>query len=142
MTGSVAARLALALIAALVLAWVGVLLRNLELGDDATLSACAGVALSPAERDRAAEPLHRAQLLGPNARWELARGGYYLLNGRPQTAAMVAEGLLGEEPENVAAWALLREATRRTDPGRSERAAAEIRRLDPLGAPLLGAGLP
>jgi hypothetical protein len=130
----VAARALLALIAVLVLAWTGVLLRNYELGKDAAVRAYFGPKPSPAERDRDLERLDDAQLLDPNAYWRIARANYQILGGDSRGAARTAEQLVRDEPQNLFAWSTLLQATRRSDPDRAAQAAAEIRRLNPLGS--------
>jgi hypothetical protein len=128
------ARALLALIAVLVLAWVGVLLRNYELGKDAAVRGFFGPKLSQAERQRDLDRLEDAQLLDPNAYWKIARANYQILDGDPRAAARSAERLVVDEPTNVFAWGTLLQATRRSDPDRAAQAAAEIRRLNPLGS--------
>jgi hypothetical protein len=120
--GSMLSRAALALVAILVLAWVGVLLRNHEVGRDAM-----------AARDT--ERLADARLLDPSLYWEQIRSGILLLDGEPRRAAATAEELVHAEPENVVAWSLLRQATLRTDPERAREATVELRRLNPRTAP-------
>jgi predicted Zn-dependent protease len=115
-------RVVLALVAVLVLAWVGVLARNHEVGRDAV-----------DERD--AEALDSARLLDPNRYWDQVLPGVLLLNGEPRRAAAAAERLIRAEPENVVAWSLLREAASQTDPDRAAEATAELRRLNPRTAP-------
>jgi hypothetical protein len=124
----------LALTAVLVLAWVGVLLRNYELGREAALRAFFGPAPNRLERSRDLGRLEDAQLLDPNAYWRLARANYHLLDDDPASAARTAESLVRDEPENIFAWGALAQATRRSNPRRSAQAAEEIRRLNPLGA--------
>lgn len=131
----VAARMPLALISVLVIAWAGVLLRNHELGDDAALRAFFAPPPSEVERERDLERLEDAELLDPSSYWKLAHASHHLLSGDPRRAALEAESLVRDEPENASAWGLLERATRRTDPRRAAQAAAELRRLNPLGAP-------
>jgi hypothetical protein len=128
----VAARVLLALIAVLVLAWVGVLLRNYELGREAAVRAFFGPKLSQAERQRDLERLDEAQLLDPNAYWRIARANYHILDGDRGAAVRAAEQLVRDEPQNAFAWSTLLSATRDSDPERAAEAAAEIRRLNPL----------
>ena len=127
-------RALLALVAVLVLAWVGVLLRNYETGKDAAVRAFFGPKLSQPERARDLERLHDAQLLDPNAYWKIARANYQILNGSERGAARAAEQLVRDEPQNIFAWGTLLQATRRSDPARAAEAAAKIRRLNPLGS--------
>jgi hypothetical protein len=130
----VATRVLLALTAVLVLAWTGVLLRNLELAEDAALRGFFGPKLSEGERERDLESLEDAQLLDPSSYWELAAANYHLVNGDPRRAVPAAEALVRAEPENIFAWRVLLEALRQTDRPGVDRAAAEIRRLNPLGS--------
>jgi hypothetical protein len=129
----VLARALLALVAVIVLAWVGVLLRNYELGKDAAVRAFFGPKLSTPERQRDLDRLDDAQLLDPNAYWKVARANYQILDGDLRGAQRSAERLVSDEPQNVFAWSTLLQATRRTDPQRARQAVAEIRRLNPLG---------
>ncbi len=124
----------MALTAVLVLGWVGVLIRDREVGEEARAGAFSSPGMSRVERDRSAERLRAAQLLNPDSSPELLRGSYFLLTGRPGRAAVIAEALVRSEPENIGAWGVLLEATRTSDPSRSARAEDEIRRLDPLGS--------
>jgi hypothetical protein len=129
-----AARVVLALCALLVLGWVGVLFRNYEVGKDAALHAFFAPEKSPAARERDLDRLDDAQLLDPNAYWKVARANYQLAAGDRRGAASAAEELVSAEPENIFAWGILLRATQRSDPGRARQAAAEIRRLNPLGS--------
>ena len=128
------ARVLLALVAVLVLAWVGILYRNYEVGRDAALLAFFGPAKTQAARERDLDRLDDAQLLDPNAYWKIARANYQLAIGDRRDAVAAAEELVGNEPENIFAWGTLARATRRSDPARAREAAAEVRRLNPLGS--------
>ena len=119
---SVVARLLLGVLAVLVIAWVGVLLRDLEVGQDAVSS-------------RDPERLEGARVLDPSVYWDQVRAGVLLLDGDAEAAAAEAEQLVRAEPDNAVAWSVLRAATRRTDPGRSAEATRALRRLNPLSAP-------
>jgi hypothetical protein len=130
----VSARVPLACLAVLVLAWVGVLTRNHELAKDAAVRAFFGPEPSAAERARDVELLEDARLLDPNAYWRVALANYFLMDGDTRRAAQEAEQLVRDEPESIFAWSALLQATRESDPARAEEAAAEIRRLNPLGS--------
>jgi predicted Zn-dependent protease len=119
---AVASRILLALLAVIVIAWSCVLLRDLEVGRDATDA-------------RDAARLEGARTLDPSRYWDQVRAGVLLLNGNAKAAASAAEELVRAEPDNAVAWSVLRAATRRTDPGRSAQATAALRRLNPLSAP-------
>ena len=130
----IASRVALAVIAVLVLGWAGVLLRDLRLGEEAAFRAYFGPSESPAQRDRDLRRLEDAALLDPSSEWDLARATYHLNSGDPRRAAVVAEELVQKEPENLVAWTALSRATRETDQARSARAAEAVERLNPLGS--------
>jgi hypothetical protein len=130
----VIARALLALLAVLVLAWVGVLTRNHELGKEAAVRAFFGPKLGDDARERDLERLDDARLLDPNGYWRVAKANYELLDGDPGAAERTAEALVDDEPENIFAWSALMQATRESDPGRAAEAAAEIRRLNPLAS--------
>ena len=119
---SVVARVLLGVLAVLVIAWTGVLLRDLEVGQDAVAS-------------RDPERLEDARVLDPSVYWDQVRAGVLLLDGDPDAAAAEAEQLVRAEPDNAVAWSVLRAATRRTDPDRAAEAARALRRLNPLSAP-------
>lgn len=127
------ARVLLAAIAVLAIAWTAVLLRDYELGH-AAASHLTRPASDPAQRERALDRLRKARLLNPDSTWEVGRAGYYLFIGRQREAARLSEQIVRGEPANITAWNFLRLATARSDPRRSAQAAAAIRRLDPLSS--------
>ena len=116
------ARVLVATVAVLVIAWTAVLLRDLEVGRDAVDARDAG-------------GLESARFLDPSVYWDQIRAGVLLINGDPDAAAAQAEAVIRSEPDNIAAWSLLRVATRDTDPRRSAQATRALRRLNPLTAP-------
>jgi predicted Zn-dependent protease len=126
------ARLLLAACATLVLAWVGVLVRDHYVGHSAAETLLLQAKLSDREFDRNLERLRDARFLNPSTTPDLARAQYLLVRERPAAAARVTERLLRSEPENADAWHLLWSATRETDPARAREAAAELKRLNPL----------
>jgi hypothetical protein len=130
----VAVRVLLALTAVLVIGWVGVLLRNYEIGKDAAVRGFFAPQKSQAGRARDLERLHAAQLLDPNGYWKVARANYQLATGDLSGARAAAERLVHTEPENIFAWGTLLRATERSDPARAREAAAAIRRLNPLAS--------
>jgi predicted Zn-dependent protease len=111
-----------------------VLTRNHELGKEAAAQGFFGPQPSAAERERDLDRLEDARLLDPNAYWRVARANYLLLVGDTRAAAATAEALVRDEPENPFAWSALLQATRESDPARSEEAAAALKRLNPRGA--------
>jgi hypothetical protein len=130
---SVVTRALLALAAVIVIAWVGVLLRDYDLGH-ALFKRVTHPTGNRTARLSSPERLKQAELLNPESTWREARAGYYLFIGRSHTAERLADALVRDEPDNITAWSILRSATVRIDPHRSAQAVAQIRRLDPFSA--------
>jgi hypothetical protein len=124
----------LAVCAVAVFAWSGVLLRDYLVGHDAATRSFFVPGLSVAERAADRERVADADYLDPSSYWSLAHASNLLLAGDRVRAAREAEALVGDEPENTAAWALLRAATSSSDPARAAEAAARLRALNPLGS--------
>ncbi len=125
-------RLLLAACAILVLAWVGVLVRDHYVRQSAAKPLLYETNLSESDFVRDMKRMEDSRFLNPSSSVELARTEYYLFRGRPRAAARVAEELVREEPANADAWRLLWRATQTTDPARARQAAAELKRLNPL----------
>lgn len=125
-------RVLLAVCAALVLAWVGVLLRDHYVGDSAANALLFQPGMSDGEIRHNLDQLQDSGFLNPSSTADLARAQYLLFHGQPRAAARVAEELVRSEPRNADAWQLLLSATRDTDPARSQEAAAELKQLNPL----------
>jgi predicted Zn-dependent protease len=125
-------RLLLAACAILVLAWIGVLVRDHYVGESAARTLLFDTDLSEREFRRHMDQLQDSRFLNPSSSPELARIEYYLFRGRPRAGARVAESLVRAEPDNADGWRLLWRATREVDPARAREAAAELRRLNPL----------
>jgi len=125
-------RVVLAVCAALVLAWVGVLVRDHYVGQSGAEKLLFDTNLSASEFQDNLDKLSDSRFLNPSTTAELARTEYYLFRGHPRAAARVAEELVRAEPENADAWRLLWRATRDTDPARAQEAAAALRKLNPL----------
>jgi predicted Zn-dependent protease len=125
-------RLLLAACAILVLAWVGVLVRDHYVGGAAAEALLYDQTLGDREFERNIQRMADSRFLNPSSSPDLARGTYYLVRGRPRAAARIAEALVRSEPENADAWRLLWHATKDTEPGRAREAAAQLKRLNPL----------
>ena len=124
-------RAALALVAALLVAWSAVLWRGDRIGSDASDKIIRNATLSEAAWAHEMERLRDAELLDPSTRWPVARAGALYQRGRFEQSARVLEDVLNEEPDNLEAWLYMREVTRGRDPVRAAEARAAIRRLNP-----------
>jgi hypothetical protein len=126
-----ALRLVLVAVSVLALAWLGVLLRDHEVGEAAVSTFEEKEMLSTAEVNTQIDRLEDAERLSPDSSWQFQRG-YNLIGPDPKRAVRELEALVRAEPENLQAWAALL-AARRVAEGRGSPAAlARIRQLDPL----------
>jgi hypothetical protein len=83
-------RFLLAACAILVIAWVGVLVRDHYVGESAARTLLYDTDLSEREFQNHMDELRDARFLNPSSSPELARIEYYLFRGRPRAAARVA----------------------------------------------------
>jgi hypothetical protein len=124
-----AARVAVAAVAVVALAWLWIMER------DARLQA-RGVEATRQVRFAAAEADFRgARLLNPDTTPDVYRAFLYEGAGRRQAAAALLDDVLRREPDNAAAWGVRLTFARHDDPDAARRARVALRRLDPLGAP-------
>jgi len=128
----VAARVTVALVAVVVLSWLGVGLRDARLHANGV--AALRASNQPAELRRAERALRRAALLNPDTRPDLDRGLALASQHRFRAAIAVVEDVVRREPDNLVAWGVLSVFARGRDPEALERALAARRRLDPRGA--------
>jgi predicted Zn-dependent protease len=134
----VAARVVVALVSVVVLAWLGVMERDTRLqnrGVDTASGAVAFGRLSPDQFRSAESDFRAARFLNPDTAPDVNRAVMYQVHGRSAQAAELLEDVVRREPENLTAWGVLVEATRERDPATARRALAARRRLDPLSAP-------
>lgn len=82
--------------------------------------------------EHATEAVERSGSFGPDTRAKRAEALLLLATGRPRQAAALAEAVVAKEPENLDAWGILFQATRRLDPARSREALRRARELNPL----------
>jgi Tetratricopeptide repeat len=126
----VAARIAVAVVAVLVLAWLGVMERDRRL--EARGVTTAGALDSAADVRAAEADLRAAELLNPDTRPALQRALVLRYAGRLDEAIAVVQDVTEREPENRAAWGGLFALARERSPALAQRARAALRRLDPL----------
>jgi predicted Zn-dependent protease len=124
-------RAAVALIAALLVAWSAVLWRGDRIGSDASDTLIRNADLSEAAFAHEMERLRDAELLDPSTRWPVARAGALYQRGRFEQAERVLDDVLEEEPDNLEAWLYMREVVQGRDPARAAQARVAIRRLNP-----------
>ena len=127
------ARVAIAVGAVLVLAWLG--LMELDVRREARGTELASKLAVPGNLARADAALRGAQRRSPDTEPELRRAFLYVGAGRPTQAAAILEGILRQEPDNLAAWGALFNVARDRDAAAADRALDARRRLDPLRAP-------
>lgn len=125
------ARVVVAVVAAVVLAWLAVMER-----DDRRLQSgvqAAQHALDPGSFRRADADFRAAQLLNPDPWPQISRAVLHDAGRRPGARALV-EDVLRREPDNLTAWGVLYTVARGEDPAAVRRSLAAFRRLDPITA--------
>ena len=127
-----AARVAVAVVAVVVLAWLAVMERDARL--EARGVALAGSAQRATDYDRAHDAFRAASFLNPDTTPEVGRALLYKAQRDQRRAVATIEAVLAHEPDNLAAWGVLYAFTREPDPAAARRALDERRRLDPLAA--------
>jgi hypothetical protein len=128
----VLARAALAVAAVLVLAWLGVLLRDERVGSMAAHRLFYEPDLPRSELHHELARLQDADVLSADTKWALRRASYLVVHGSLREAADAAEAIARDEPANIDAWSTLYEATQGWDPKRAALARRQILRLNPL----------
>jgi predicted Zn-dependent protease len=125
-------RVAIAAVAVLAIAWLGINLRGYDRFEDGQR-----LALAPNATDATAEQAERllqdARFLNPDTRPTIAKGALLVARGgaRVKEGMALLEKAVREEPDNVVAWSVLASATRRLDPRRSREARARATELSP-----------
>ena len=125
-------RVAVGVVAVLVLGWLGVMERDTRLQERGIkASGRLGVAGNEARADKA---FRDARFLNPDTTPDVGRAVMYLARERRPEAATVLRDVLRREPDNLTAWSVLYGVTRRSDAATARRALAARKRLDPLAA--------
>ena len=122
------ARGLVAVVAVVVIAWLGVMERDTRLLARADHAAQARD-YAAAERD-----LRDAGTLTADTTGDLRRAFLLQATKRGDDARALLEDVARREPDNLTAWGLLLTFAREADPGAAARARAQVRRLDPLRA--------
>ena len=128
---SVLPRVAIALVAILMLAWSVVLWRDQVIGGAAEDRIFGNPRLTDADWQRTLDDFKSAELLDPGTEWDVTRAGALILKGDRAESAAITEDVLEDEPDNLQAWVVLRKATEGRDRERFAEAEAQIRRLNP-----------
>ena len=124
------ARVGLAAVAVLALAYLSIGLRSVVLTERAQEIAALPNP-SPAQVDEAERLFERARLLDPDTRPLLLEGALLAGAGSRAEGRLLVERAVEREPDNVLAWGVLAEVTREVDPARSRAADARRRELSP-----------
>jgi cytochrome c-type biogenesis protein CcmH/NrfG len=125
-------RVVVAVVAVLVIGWLGVQQRD-------TVLEQRGVELSgrlsePGNAARADRAYRDAGLLNPDTTPDVGRAFVFLAGERRGEAKALLEEVLRREPDNLTAWGVLYNVSRENDPATARRALAARARLDPLSA--------
>jgi tetratricopeptide (TPR) repeat protein len=128
-----AARLALGVLVAAVLVWLGLGLRAARLeAEGAELAGRSPATVSPERLAQARDAYRRARELNPDSAPELREAGLANFSGRPQEALQLLRDVVRREPENFDAWLVMASVAAETDPELAARARARARELNPL----------
>ena len=125
-----AARVAVAVLAVLVLAWLGVSERATRLTAEA--AALSERLEDPGAAARAESALRDARFLNPDTQPDIALAFVAFFRNDEERAVGLIEDVVRREPENLSAWRLLLDLAGEDDPATARRARAALRRLDPV----------
>ena len=123
-------RVAVAVLAVVVIGWLAVMERDARLYDRAI--ATGGKLDNPATIERAESDLRGARWLSPDRTPDLSRAFILANLGRRAEALALAQDVVRAEPDSLEAWDALRYVNDGKDPALARRAEAEVARLDPL----------
>ena len=120
---------AVVVVAVAVLAWLDVMYR------DAYLQARGVAELRDGDLSAAASDLRRARLLNPDAAPDVTRAVIYRARGDDRAAVALLDDVVRREPDNLAAWGVMRLSATGTDPNAFRRSLIALQRLDPVNVP-------
>ncbi len=138
----VLARASVAVVAVLVMGWLGVLLRDERLARSANDRVFYTPTLSGPALARELDRLKSARLLNPDPKADLQRAALLLQRGHHAQAARIAEDHVRSEPASLDAWTIIAKAERHRNPARAAEALAEIKRRNPLAGQFRAAPAP
>jgi hypothetical protein len=125
-------RLALAVLAVVVVAWLGVMLRDTRTMESAGAVLFRSPPPSSPEFRRALSDMESAQFLNPDTNPRIYRARFLLLRKQDHAALALANDVVAAEPANINAWSVVFDAAQQVDPPRAAQARTEIVRLSPL----------
>jgi hypothetical protein len=134
MRSFMAARILLAAVAVVVLAWLGIALRDailLQHGGDVLFRTPPP---SQAEFDKAYKQMEDSDFLNPDQTGKIDRARFLLLHDDPGGALRLANQVVEDEPDNLAGWSVVYLAGQEVDQARAQQAVVAITRLDPVSA--------
>jgi hypothetical protein len=132
-----AARIAVAVVAIAVLAWLAVMERNahrLDRGVDIATGIVISGRMDPEAMRRAEQDFLGARTLSPDTRPDVERAILYRYNERVRESRELIEDVLRREPENLTAWGVFFDVTNGRDEQAARRALEARARLDPVRA--------
>ena len=129
-----AARIALAAVAVIVLAWVGIALRDQILLQDAGNVLFQTPPPPQSRFDDALRQMKDSDFLNPDQTGKIDRARFLLLHKDPRGALRLADQVVADEPDNIAGWSVVYLAGLQVDPARQQAAIVAITRLDPVSA--------
>lgn len=124
-------RLALALVSLLLVAWFAVLARDERSARQAETRILRNPEMSAADWSDTMDQLRAAELLNPGTPWKVSRASANVLRGNKRLALRVADSVVADEPDNLAAWIVVLRAATGLDRSKAAQARAQIRRLNP-----------
>jgi hypothetical protein len=127
---SLAARIAVAVVAACLIGWLVVMERDARLYERGI--AAAGALDDPATTARAEADLRDARLLSPDRTPDVWRALVLGNTGRAERARALLEEVVRDEPDNLSAWTAIGWLNAGRNHALERRVAAEMKRLDPL----------
>jgi cytochrome c-type biogenesis protein CcmH/NrfG len=128
-------RAAVLLPTVLALAWLGVSYHDARVTQHAR-DVSGDQKATPAEIDAALRAVRDDLVLDPSRTESLSyQASLEIRAGRSDEARKLFEQIVRREPDYREAWLVLYQLTEKSDPARSAQALAQVRRLDPLGAP-------
>lgn len=130
-----AIRLVLVAVAVLACAWFALAIRSTHDEHSVTSLLNAQNHLTSEQAAAALRTLSQARVLDPDEQLNILRAQVNFHSGRVRTAAALARGIVGREPDNVEAWLVLELMSRGIDVSLNRLAQQRVSQLAPPVAP-------